>query len=99
MQATGGGPSGNWKDAVTTAAIWWTKCRMGWHESQQPAMQQNILMNGGTRSLRSSSPRSMEQAEGYQTITTALALALHGVLLFTEPTPGVRMTPQRAAPR
>jgi hypothetical protein len=27
------------------------------------------------------------------------ALARHGVMLFTEPTPGVRMTPQRAAAR
>jgi hypothetical protein len=33
MNATGGGGQGNWRDANMTAAIWWTKCRMGWKET------------------------------------------------------------------
>jgi len=30
MQATGGG---DWTKAIPTAAIWWSKCRMGWKET------------------------------------------------------------------
>jgi hypothetical protein len=31
-----GGPEHNWREASTSAAIWWSKTRMGWKEPPQP---------------------------------------------------------------
>jgi hypothetical protein len=41
QQATGGG---DWKQAIPTAGIWWSKCRMRWKET---IVQENVGKDGG----------------------------------------------------
>jgi hypothetical protein len=45
-----GGPKQEWEKASTSAAIWWSKTRMGWKEPPQETSNENkteIVIRGG----------------------------------------------------